>query len=202
MVIYLLSLIGVAVFAISGVLAAGQKKLDWVGVVVLAIITSLGGGTIRDILLNREIVFWIEAQIYLVVPLMTVLLTVIIIRFIKLPIKTLLYADAIGLALFTIIGAQIAELESVSSLVVVFMGVLTGVAGGVLRDIMVGEIPLVFRSTETLYSVAALIGVLVYILLQKFGLDRTVASLLGIIVIALIRFIAIAKNIRLPELHV
>jgi uncharacterized membrane protein YeiH len=116
--------------------------------------------------------------------------------------KTLLYADAIGLALFTIIGAQIAESEGVTSLVVIVMGVMTGIAGGVLRDMMIGEIPLVFRSSETLYSIAALGGVLVYILLQQFGLDRTIASLIGIIVVAVIRFFAIERNIRLPAFHV
>lgn len=172
MIIYILSLLGVAVFAISGALAAGRKGLDWVGVVALAVVTSLGGGTIRDILLNRKAIFWIEDPAYLWIIFPAACFTIAYVRFLKPPMNALLIADALGLALFTIVGAQVAEAENAAALVVIVMGILTGVAGGVIRDVLSSEIPLLFRSTETLYSVAALGGVLVYLLLQEAGLNR------------------------------
>ncbi len=202
MIIYYLHMSGVAVFAISGCLAAGRKGLDWVGVVALAVVTSIGGGTIRDILLHRETIFWIEDPAYLWVILAASCVTIAYVRFFKPPMNALLIADALGLALFTILGAQIAEAESVSTLIVIVMGILTGVAGGVIRDILTGEIPLLFRSTETLYSVTALAGVLLYLLLQKLGLDTTLASLSGIVLIVVVRSAAIFWKIRLPAFHI
>lgn len=115
MIIYYLGLLGVAVFAISGALAAGRKGLDWVGVVVLAVVTSVGGGTIRDVLLNRQTIFWIEDPSYLWVALAASFFTIAYVRFFKPPTDALLFADALGLALFTIVGAQIAEAEGVST---------------------------------------------------------------------------------------
>lgn len=202
MIIYYFGLLGVAVFAVSGALAAGRRELDWVGVVALAVVTSVGGGTIRDILLNRQTIFWIEDPTYLVVVFAASFLTIAYVRFFKPPTDSLLFADALGLALFTIVGAQIAEAEGVPTLIVIVMAVLTGVVGGVIRDVLTSEIPLLFRSIETLYSVAALGGVSVYLLLQELELDKTTASLFGIAFAAILRFVAILYKIRLPVFHV
>lgn len=202
MIVYYLGLLGVAVFAISGALAAGRRGLDWVGVLVLALVTSVGGGTIRDVLLNRETIFWIADTTYIWVVFTASIFTIIYVRFFKPPHNSLLFADALGLALFTILGAQIAEAEGASTLIVVIMAVLTGVAGGVIRDVLTSEVPLLFRSTETIYSVAALGGVLVYLLLQALGIDTTIASLIGIAFVAGLRFLAIIYKIKLPAFHV
>lgn len=200
--LYVLNLIGGVVFAVSGALAAGRKKLDWVGVIVLAFVTSVGGGTIRDVLLNRESVFWIKDHWYLWVTVFAAIGTIIYVRFFKPPHKSLLVADALGLALFTIVGAQIAEEHNVAPVIVVVMAVLTGTAGGVLRDVFTGEIPIIFRSSETLYSVASLAGVSLYLGLQYIGLDKTVAALAGVICVASLRFAAIFWHIRLPAFHI
>jgi len=201
-IVYSLSLIGVFVFAMSGALAAGRKGLDWVGVVALAVVTAIGGGTVRDVLLNRGTVFWIEQPEYVWVILAGAALTIVWVRFFEPPYKALLVADALGLAMFSIVGAQIAERQLVAFPIVVVMGVLTGTAGGVLRDVLTGEIPLVFRPTETLYSVAAVAGVVVYLLLARAGLGRIPASLSGVLVIAVLRFAAIRWRISLPAFHV
>jgi uncharacterized membrane protein YeiH len=200
--IYYLDLVGVSVFAISGSLAAGRKGLDWVGVVTLAVVTSLGGGTIRDVLLNRQSVFWIADTAYLWVAITSAVVTIIYVRFLKPPVNSLLIADALGLALFAIVGAQIAETQIDDPLVVVVMGVLTGVAGGVIRDVLTSEIPLVFRSTEPLYSVAALGGVVLYVVLQNIGVDKESAALFGISLTAIFRFAAIFWKVKLPAVHV
>lgn len=202
MIVYYLGLLGVAVFAISGALAAGRLGLDWVGVIVLALVTSLGGGTVRDVLLNRDFIFWIKDPTYIWVVLIAAIFTIIYVRFFKPPNNSLKFADAMGLALFTIVGAQVAEVEGASTLIVIVMAIITGVVGGVLRDVLTNEVPLLFRSTETIYSVAALGGVLVYLLAQALGLDKLISSLLGTSLVALLRFLAIIYKIKLPAFHV
>ena len=201
-ILYWLDLIGVAVFAFSGALVAGRKGLDWVGVAALAAVTALGGGTLRDILLNKDTVFWIKNPMYLWVILGSSIFTMIYVRFWKPPFGTLLYADALGLALFTITGAQIAENHGMTGIIVVLMGILTGTAGGVLRDVLSGEVPLLFRSTETLYSTASAIGLIVYLLLQYLNCGKTIAAFIGIFTVACIRFFAIIWGLRLPAFHV
>ena len=202
MLIYCLSLIGVAVFAITGALAAGRKGLDWVGVLALAFATSVGGGTLRDILLNRETIFWIETPDYVWVIILSSALTIIYTRFFKPPVNTLLIADAFGLALFTIIGAQIAEGMGVSPIVVVIMGVITGSAGGVIRDIFTDEIPLLFRADEPLYSTASVAGLLIYLGVKHLDFNTITATLSGIAVIIIIRLCAIFWKITLPAFHI
>jgi uncharacterized membrane protein YeiH len=201
MTLYVLAQLGVAVFAISGCIAAGRSGMDWVGVLALAFATGLGGGTLRDVLLNQR-VFWIEDTTYLWVILFTSFATIGYVRFFRLPEKALRIADALGLALFAIIGAQIAEATGAAPIIIVLMGVTTGAAGGVIRDVLSNVTPLLFRSPEPLYSVAALAGCVGYLLLQWAGMEQFNAAIIGMLCIALIRLLAIAKNICLPEFHV
>jgi uncharacterized membrane protein YeiH len=186
---------GVAVFAVSGALAAARKKLDLLGVVVIATVTAIGGGTVRDLLLARS-VFWIVQPAYLYVILGAALGTVIYTRRLSPPDRALAIMDALGLALFTILGAQVAESLEHKGVVVVVMGTLTGVAGGVLRDVLSGEIPLILRKGQ-IYATAAIAGAAVYLLLQTV-VDRTAAGLSGMACIAAIRLGAIAWNWTLP----
>jgi uncharacterized membrane protein YeiH len=173
----LLDFAGVAVFAVSGALAAGRKNLDLVGVVVIASVTAIGGGTLRDLLMDRHPVFWVARPAYLYVIIAAALATVAWARRFRPPALSLAIADALGLAFFTVSGAQIAEARGLSGVVVVLMGVLTGVAGGVLRDVLSAEIPLVLRKGQ-LYATAAIIGAIVYLLLQG-PIDRTAAALVA-----------------------
>ncbi|MCL4137891.1 UNVERIFIED_CONTAM: hypothetical protein GTU68_039501 [Idotea baltica] len=186
----------------SGALAAGEKSLDWVGVIALASVTALGGGTIRDVLLNRTDVFWIADTTFLWVILLSSFLTIAYVKFLKPPMNSLLIADALGLALFSIQGAQIAESEGAPFLIVVLMGILTGVAGGVLRDVLMNQIPFLFRASQPIYSVAAAGGILFYLLLQNFEVDAAIASWLGVAVIAALRLAAIVWKIKLPTFYV
>jgi uncharacterized membrane protein YeiH len=156
MVLYLLDLLGVAVFAVSGALAAGRKGLDMLGVIVIAVVTAVGGGTLRDLLLDRHPIFWIADPTYLVVISVSALLTLSYVRRRPPPGNSLLIADALGLALFTIMGAQIAEGAGLSPIIIVLMGTMTGVAGGVLRDVLSAEVPFILR--RDLYATAAIAG--------------------------------------------
>jgi uncharacterized membrane protein YeiH len=185
----------VAVFAISGALAAGRRSLDLIGVVVIATVTAVGGGTLRDLLLDRT-VFWIADPAYLYVCLIAALLTVFYARFRHPPDRLILYADALGLALFSISGAQIAQNLGHGGIVVVVMGASTGVAGGLLRDVLCAEIPLILRRGR-MYASASIAGVVAYLLLET-QVDRTLAAILGMSTIAGLRLAAIAWDLTLP----
>ncbi len=200
-VLHLLSLAGVAVFAISGVLAAGRKGFDFFGVVVIALVTAIGGGTLRDLLLDRRPIFWIADTSYLYTSAAAALLTLWAVHHRRPPFKLLLYADAWGLALFTISGTRIAHETGVGPDIAVLMGCLTGVAGGVLRDILSAEIPLLLRDREV-YATASIAGAVVYLAAHiAGGLPQTTAALCGIACVATIRVVAINLRLRVPAFN-
>jgi uncharacterized membrane protein YeiH len=197
---YVLELLGVAVFAVSGVLAAGRKGLDALGVAVIAVVTAIGGGTLRDILLDRHPIFWISDTTYLWVILAATAVTLGYVRVWIATRRALLVADALGLAFFTIAGAQIAQQAGVSDFVAVLMGISTGVAGGVLRDVLTAEIPLVMRPGR-LYATAAIVGAVSYVLLARWGISREAAALVGMAAIAGLRLAAILWRLELPVIQ-
>lgn len=192
-----LDLLGVGVFAASGALAAGRKSLDLLGVAVIAAVTAIGGGTLRDLLLDRQPVFWIADPLYLYVVIAAAALTILYTRRFRPPQRMLSFADALGLGLFTISGTQIAERAGLSGIAAVLMGMLTGAAGGVVRDILTAEIPLILRRGE-IYATAAIVGAALYLVLQGAGLDRNVAALVGMAAVVGLRLAAIVWQITLP----
>jgi uncharacterized membrane protein YeiH len=199
--LYLFDLLGVAVFAVSGALAAGRKRFDLLGVAVIACVTAVGGGTTRDVLLSWHPVFWIKDPTYLLVILAAAALTLLYVRFREPPRTSLVVADALGLALFTIIGAQVAEARNLPGVIVVVMGTITGAAGGLLRDWLSGEIPLLLRQTD-LYATAAIAGATAYLVLQGVGMERTHAALVSMAAVAGLRLAAILWRLRLPVVYV
>jgi len=200
--LYALNLIGVAVFAASGALAAGRKQFDLVGVGVIAVVTAIGGGTIRDLLLDRHPVFWIADPTYVWTVLAATVIMVAYVRYWRPPWASLQIADAIGLALFTVSGVQIAEQRGLPPVIGVVMGTLTGVAGGVVRDVLSAETPLLFRPTEPLYATAAIAGASGYLALEAAGVARTPAALAGMAIVAALRLAAIGWGLRLPAVRV
>jgi len=197
---YLAELAGVAVFAISGVLAAGRKGLDLLGVAVIAVVTAIGGGTLRDVLLDRHPIFWIADPAYLWVILAAAVVTLGYVRLWIASRRALLVADALGLAFFAIGGVEITRQAGHSDLIAVLMGTITGVAGGVLRDVLLGEIPLIFRPGR-LYATAAIVGATLYVLLAAHGVPSEVAALAGMAVIAGLRLGAIYWRLELPAVR-
>lgn len=196
-VLYGLQLLGVAVFACSGAIEAGRKQLDLVGVAFISSVTALGGGTVRDVLLNRDAVLWIADPIYLYVSLGAGLLTWAFARIWLPPARLLVTLDAGGLALFTISGMQIAENMGQTAPIAVVMGVVTGSVGGIFRDVLCGEIPLLFRLSE-LYVSASLIGSIAYLVAKTLGAPLSIASLLGAGLIFALRMAAVWRGWRLP----
>jgi len=190
---------GVAVFAASGALAAARKGLDPVGVLVLAIVTATGGGTLRDVLMDRHPIFWIADPSFIGVSALAAALTWAWVRRFPPPERALQYADAIGLAFFSVAGARIAQVAGLNPFIATIMGAITGCAGGLIRDVLVAEVPLVFRQSE-LYVTACVAGIVLYFGVSALGLPPEWASTLGIAAIALIRLASIHWNITLPVL--
>ena len=199
MVLYYLDLVGVAVFAASGVLAARDRDLDLLGVVVVAAMTAIGGGTVRDLLLDRHPIFWVVDPTYLVVIIAAALVTAAYIRVRPPPGATMLVADAFGLALFALSGAQVAEAAECPPLIVVMLGTMTGVTGGVLRDIVTAQVPLILR--REIYATAAIAGVTLYLALQASGIARQSAFVAGMIMVVILRMLAIRYGLHLPVLR-
>jgi len=194
--LYWVGMAAVAVSALTGVLDSGRKQMDLIGALLVGVATALGGGTIRDLLLDRN-VFWVVDQTYLVVALGTGFATFFVARSLHLPPRLFLIPDALGLALFTIVGTQVALQWHAPWLVASLMGVTTGVVGGVLRDILCNDVPLVFLKGE-LYASAAWIGALSLIGLQELGLHGIWASWIAMSVVLAFRLLAIRYHLTLP----
>ena len=199
--LYWLDLFGIVVFALSGALMAGRYKLDPFGVVVLASVTAVGGGTIRDVILGAYPVFWVANPIYLWVILVTAILTIIIIRRPKrIPKRFLLIADAFGLALFAVLGTEKSLSLGAAMPVAIVMGTLTGVAGGMIRDLLCNVIPMILR--QEIYATAAMLGSCLYVGLDYYGLSQNTAIIIAISGALALRLAAIYWQVSLPAFHI
>lgn len=197
MLIYIIDMFGTAIFAISGVLLAGRLKMDPFGVTVLASVTAIGGGTIRDMALGATPVFWITDTNYLLVIFVTCILTMLIIRKPKrLPWYILPVSDAIGLAVFVGIGVEKALKYNADPMVAVIMGVLTGCGGGIIRDVLAREVPMVLRSE--VYATACILGGIVHTSSLAFDIEGSTSMLLGVATTLIIRLAAIRWHLSLP----
>lgn len=196
--LYWVGMAAVAVNALTGVLEAERKQLDLLGAIIVAVATALGGGTLRDLLLDRS-VFWIADQNYLLTAVVFGIATFFVIRRRPIPPRWFLIPDAVGLALFTVIGTQVAMTWHAPWLAASLLGVITGVFGGVLRDILCNEVPLVLRVGE-LYATAAWVGALTLIVLQELAVDGVLAGWIGMGVVLVVRLAAIRFKLTLPSL--
>lgn len=194
--LYWIGLGGVAVTAAAAVLDAGRKSLDLFGIVFIALAAALGGGSLRDVLLDRT-VFWIADQSYLVAALAASLLTFTLASRVALPARLFLLPDALGLALFTVSGTQAALAMGAPWLVASLMGVVTGVVGGIVRDVLCNDVPLVFMAGE-LYASASWAGALLLIGLRQFDLGHGWAALAGAGMVLALRLGAMRYRWRLP----
>ena len=197
-IFYLIGLLGVAVSAVSGALSAGRKHFDLIGVAVLALVTAIGGGTVRDLLVDRRPIFWVTDPTYIWVILTAAFATVLYARFRDPPWQMLLIADALMLSFFTISGVWAAEERDHHALIVVTMGTITGAAGGVLRDVLSGAIPLLFRPAEPLYATASIVGGSAYVAMVKLGLSTPAAGGIGMGIVLAIRIASIRWGWKLP----
>lgn len=194
--LYWITLIAVVVSSASGVLKAGLKKFDLFGVIIIAITTGLGGGSLRDMLLDRG-VFWIQDQVFFMASLGSAISIFIIARITTIPPKLFLVADAAGLATFGIAGTLVSLMLDTPWLVASFMGVMTGTMGGIFRDVLCNEPPIVFHSP--LYATVSWAGSLAFIGLLYLHMNITYAAILAGLGIFITRLIAIRFSIQLPK---
>ena len=194
--LYWITLLAVIVSSASGVLKAGFKQYDLFGVIIIAIATGLGGGSLRDMLLDRN-VFWVHDQIFFIASLGSAFVIFIAARVIVVPPRFFLVADAAGLATFGIAGTLASLIVGAPPLLASFMGVMTGTMGGIFRDVLCNEPPVVFHSP--LYATVSWGGSLLFIALLHFNQDITVAALISGLSIFITRLLAIYYNINLPK---
>ena len=195
----ILEIIGTVAFGASGLIAAARKKLDMVGVVLLVLVTAFGGGTLRDILLDRHPFFWMQNEIWIWLLAGLAILTQFLVkaRNIELSAKAIDWPDAIGLGVFAASGTQIALDLGNSPLIASIMGVITAAFGGLIRDVLIAEIPGLVNDHQ-LYASLAFVGGLFIWFLQYLNVDNTVAALIGAITIIVVRIIAMRLGWKLP----
>ena len=187
---------GITVGAISGVLAAKGKRIDLFGVLVLALAAAFGGGTVRDLLVGDTPVAWLRGPEQMLNAVGTGLITFFTARWIKMPHGLLQVADAVSLAFFVMLGVGKGLAFNLSPPVAVLLGVITGVAGGIVRDVLLGEVPYVFRREIRLYATAAIAGGIVNVLLQPLG--SLPAASAGFVTILSLRLAAMRWKLSLP----
>lgn len=200
--LYLSDCFGVVVFAISGALAAGRRSMDIFGVLVIGFITALGGGTLRDLLLGIHPISWIGNPTYLFLVTCAVIATMLGGRIShRFDERLFVVSDAFGLAVFTVIGVQVALQQAfITPPVAIIMGILTGTGGGAIRDIICNDVPSILK--REIYATASASGGISYCLLNSFGVDTLINTLISILCVLLIRLIAVRSHWALPSFRI
>lgn len=198
-IIYSLDLIGTFVFAISGTLTASAKKFDLFGAFVIALVTAVGGGSIRDVLIGSHPVGWMKDLNYLYLIMITVPISYFFRQYIRKLRKTMFLFDTIGIGLFTILGYQKTIDLGLSPVIAIMMGTVSAVFGGVVRDTLCNEVPLIFR--KEIYAMACVLGALLFFVLNQFLPYRQLNMGITIAFIILIRVLAVKRNWGLPVIR-
>lgn len=194
--ITVLDIMGVIVFAASGALVASRKEMDLIGFGLMACLTGVGGGTLRDVLLNRP-VFWIVDPIAIWVCLAIALLLYFMAHRVQRRYPVLLWADAVGIALYGVMGAELAMLSGAGPLVSIVMGMMTATFGGLLRDVICDETPLVLR--KEVYATCAALAAATHVILSQYGVPFEISALAGFGAGFVLRALGIAKGLSLPS---
>lgn len=196
---FVIDILGTIAFAISGVLVAMDKRLDVFGVLIIAFVTAVGGGTLRDLLIGIRPVGWLNAPMHLLIIVITVLLAIIFVKQLKYVRKSLFLFDTIGIGLYTMVGIEKGLAADLSPVMCIALGTITACFGGVIRDILCNEIPVIFR--KEIYATVCILGGLVYFLLIQFPIQNTIAYSLAIITIIIMRVLAVRFKISLPNIY-
>ena len=194
---FIIEVLGTAAFTISGIYSALQKRLDLLGVLIIGFVTAIGGGTIRDVLIGHTPVSWMQNLTAPITVLVTAAFTLFWKRRVKSYKVTLFLFDAIGLGLFTVIGLQKGIQMNLNPGICIALGTITGCFGGVCRDILLAQIPVLFR--KEIYATACIAGGVVYFALLSFT-DKAIAEIVTVLLICSIRIIGYRRNWHLPAL--
>jgi uncharacterized membrane protein YeiH len=197
--LFIIDILGTFSFAVSGAFLAMQKKLDPFGVLVLSFVTAIGGGTLRDMMIGNLPVGWLRNETATLVIFFSAIATMFFGRYLKQFTTTLFLFDALGLGLFTIIGLEFGIAKHFSMGVCIALGTITACFGGVIRDVLLNDVPLLFR--KEIYAMAAIAGGLVYFGLKQVDLDENISKIICILIIFAIRVIAVRYKLSLPHFY-
>lgn len=192
-----IEILGTMAFAISGTFAAMQKRLDPFGVLIIAFVTSIGGGTFRDLLLGNTPVAWMRNVNYCLLIFLTAAFTIYFKTQVKKFKVTLFLFDSLGLGLFTIVGVQKGIVFGLDPSICIALGTITACFGGVIRDTLLNTIPLIFR--KEIYATACILGGILYFVLLKFNFGVDIAQIIVISFIFLLRIVVVRYNWALPR---
>ncbi len=195
---YIIEILGTFAFAISGIRHAAAKHFDWFGGYVCGVAVAIGGGTIRDVLLGTT-PFWMTTPMYLICTAVALLFVILFHRQMKWLQNAWFVFDTFGLALFTIAGIQKSLLFEQPFWVAIILGCITGAAGGVIRDVLLNNEPVIFH--REIYAMACVVGGLLYWLLSDIGLPQSVVVIVTFLLICIIRFLAVRYHLSLPTLR-
>jgi uncharacterized membrane protein YeiH len=197
--LYIIDILGTISFAVSGAFLAMEKKLDPFGVLVLSFVTAIGGGTLRDIMIGNLPVSWLRNETATIVIFSSAVATMIFGRYLRHLTTTLFLFDALGLGLFTLIGIEFGIEKHFSIGVCLALGTITACFGGVVRDVLLNNIPLLFR--KEIYAVACIAGGAIYFLMKQTSIDATTSKILCILIIFIIRILAVRYKLSLPQFY-
>ncbi|MHA6280128.1 trimeric intracellular cation channel family protein [Salinimicrobium sp. CAU 1759] len=195
----ILDLLGTIAFAISGALSAMNRRLDLFGIFIIAFVTAIGGGTIRDTLIGNTPVTWMENTIYIYLIGLVTVLAIIFRKDLDHLKKSLFLFDTIGLGIFTITGVEIGIQNDLNPIISITLGTMTGTFGGVIRDILCNEIPVIFR--KEIYATACIVGGMAFILLYEAGMQQDLIYVLTSLTVIVIRLMAVKFHISLPSFY-
>ena len=199
-IIYLIDILGTFAFAISGALVALDKNFDIFGVIIIAFVTAVGGGMLRDILINAHPINWIGDLNYLYTIFAAVIFTFLVKSKIAYLSKTMFLFDTIGISVFTLLGLQKGLSYELHPLVAVIMGMISAVFGGVLRDVLTNRVPLIFE--KEIYASACLTGGVMYLILNHFRVQENINFIISALVVVIIRVVAVRFSLELPRIKV
>jgi len=198
-IFHILDLLGTAAFAISGALFAMNKKMDPFGVFIIAFVTAVGGGTLRDILIDRNPVAWMDDLNYVYTIFLAVTFAIILRKKIGYLSKSLFLFDTIGLGIFTIIGTEVGIQNGLHPIISVSLGMITATFGGVIRDTLSNEVPLIFH--KEIYATACIIGSVSYLVLNQFHIDQDIIHIFTTLIVIAVRLIAVKLKLQLPTFY-
>lgn len=199
MIIYTLDVIGTFAFAVSGVLVAMQKRMDAFGIFIIAFVTAVGGGTLRDVLIGKTPVGWMNDLNYGYAITLAVIVAIIFRERLNKLRKSLFLFDTIGLGVFTIIGVEIGISQQLHPLICIALGTMSASFGGVIRDILCNEIPVIFR--KEIYAIACILGGVTFFILQYFNLDENIIYIVTASIVITIRLLVVKFKVQLPRLY-
>jgi len=194
-----LDILGTIAFAISGVLVAMNKRMDPFGVLIIAFVTAVGGGTLRDVMVGVEPVSWMQNMTFVYVIIGSAVFAVVFRNFLKHLRRSLFLFDTIGIGLYTVVGIETGLVAGLHPIICIALGTMTACFGGVLRDILCNEIPVIFR--KEVYATACIIGGLTYFILRRFLEDQNYLFIVAGLVVIIIRLLAVRFKISLPSLY-